>query len=377
MVDDGTVSVVRPPVSLVALVLAGILAIVVAVGPVGPVGAVSPISAVSPVAAHGTQLPTDGDPIVRAEEGQVIRLYRAVLDRRPDDGGFAFWTTRLQTGWTIDRVAAGFVQSREFALVYGSPDDDDFVRQLYRNVLDREPDPAGERFWIDQMAAGLSRTRVVVLFSESPEFRTITDTDLVELPPFEATVSTVTAEDLGPSWRPGCPVGPDDLRRIDASHVGFDGLPARGALIVHADVVDDVVGVLEVLWAERFPIESMRTVDEFYAGLGPSDDLFLSDIASMEANNTSAFNCRAVARGTAWSNHAFGRAVDINPRQNPYVTSSEILPSGGEAFLDRSIYHPAMIREGDVVVSTFAALGWRWGGDFSSIKDWHHFDRTG
>lgn len=365
MADDGAVNALRPSTRLASLVFAvmSMLASTMLVSAMLVSTVHAPVEASTVPAA-----------VTRPEEGQVIRLYRAVLDRRPDDGGFAFWTSRLQTGWTIDRVAAGFVTSREFALVYGSPDDEGFVRQLYRNVLDREPDPAGERFWLDQMAAGLSRTRVVVLFSESPEFRTITGTDVDDLPPFEAIVSTVTADDLGRSWEPGCPVGPSDLRRVDLSHVDFDGRPARGALIVHADVVDDVVSVFEQLWAARFPIESMQTVDRYYDGLGPSDDRFLSDIASMEANNTSAFNCRAVARGTAWSNHAFGRAVDINPRQNPYVTSSEILPSGSEAFLDRSVYHPGLIRDGDVVVSAFRAAGWRWGGDFNSIKDWHHFD---
>ena len=321
-------------------------------------------SALARQASAGSALTPAGTPIVRPDEGRVIRLYQAVLDRQPDLGGFAFWVERLQTGWTLDRTAAGFVESREFGLVYGTPDDETFVELLYSNVLDRQPDELGQQFWVDRLAEGMSRTRVVVLFSESPEFISITGTGLADLGDFEATVNTVSAAELGSSWRSGCPVGPENLRRVEATHLGFDGLVHSGSLIVHEVVAGDTVSILEQLWDARYPIESMVPVDQF-----GSDDL-----ASMDANNTSAFNCRAVTGGSNWSNHAFGRAIDINPGQNPYVTSSQVLPPNGVGFVDRSVFHPAMIRDGDVVVEAFTSFGWRWGGNFNSIKDWHHFD---
>ncbi len=298
------------------------------------------------------------------EEGQVIRLYQAVLDRSPDKGGFGFWVRRLRTGSTIEEVAADFVASREFSLVYGEPDDDEFIDLLYRNVLNREPDAAGRGFWIDQLAGGLSRVRIVVLFSESSEFVGLSNTGLVLLPPFSATISTVTAVDLGSSWRPGCPVGPEQLRRLDVSIVDFNGAGSTGTLILHEDVAEDVATVFGQLYAARYPVDRMVPVDQH-----SSDDLL-----SMDANNTSNFNCRAVTGGTGWSRHAFGRAIDINPIQNPYVTSSRVLPPQGAYFVDRTVYHPAMIYPDDIVVNAFASIGWRWGGDFNSIKDWHHFD---
>lgn len=297
-------------------------------------------------------------------EGQIIRLYRAVLDRSPDDGGFAFWVRRLRTGSTIDDVAAGFVSSREFGLVYGEPDDGEFIDLLYRNVLDRDPDPSGRSYWVDQLGGGLSRVRIVVLFSESAEFVRLSNTALVPLPRFSATISTVTAEDLGSSWRAGCPVGPEQLRRLDVSIVNFKGVGDRGTLILHEDVAEQVVTVFEQLYEDRYPVSGMAPVTQH-----GSDDLL-----SMDANNTSNFNCRAVTGGTGWSRHAFGRAIDINPIQNPYVTSSTVLPPQGTYFVDRTVYHPAMIYPDDVVVNAFASIGWRWGGDFNSIKDWHHFD---
>lgn len=308
-----------------------------------------------------------GDPLLTQNEAQVIRLYRAVLGRAPDAGGFAFWVRARDRGVSLDNVADGFVQSSEFGIVYGAPSDEAFIELMYRNVLDRGPDDLGRDFWLHQMAAGLSRTRVVVLFSESLEFVSLSQTQLTPLAPFVANVSEVSAEELGSSWREGCPVAPDQLRRVEMSVLGFDGEVFVGQLIVNAAVANEVAEVFAALYEARYPIESMLPIDRF-----ASDDL-----ASMEVNNTSSFNCRPVTGGTSWSHHAFGRAIDVNPRQNPYVTSSMVLPSGGDVFVDRSVYHPAMIDEGDLVVELFAAIGWRWGGDFTSLKDWHHFDRAG
>jgi poly-gamma-glutamate synthesis protein (capsule biosynthesis protein) len=111
----------------------------------------------------------------------------------------------------------------------------------------------------------------------------------------------------------------------------------------------------------------MRLVDDY----GGSDD------ASMDADNTSAFNCRNVAGTSRWSEHAYGRAIDINPVENPYVAGSHVSPAAGRAFLDRSQRRPGVVRAGDAVVRAFARVGWGWGGDFSSAQDYQHFSASG
>jgi hypothetical protein len=189
-------------------------------------------------------------------------------------------------------------------------------------------------------------------------------TSTVTTPP-SATIETVTAADLPASWRPGCPVAPEQLRRITVTHVGFDGADHRGVLIVHADWADELVGVFATLHAAGFPIERMEPIDAY----GGSDD------ASTAANNTSAFNCRAVTGGTGWSRHAFGRAIDINPVQNPYVTASGlVLPPGSESYAADRTPRPGVIVEGDAVVTAFDAIGWRWGGRWADPVDHQHFD---
>lgn len=329
---------------------------------IAPVSALADSEQVPPVPSPATP---SGQPLVRPSQGQVFRLYSAVFGRKPDAGGFAYWVEELQAGAALEQVAAGFVGSQEFVANYGTLDDDGLVEALYANVLGRAPDEPGRRFWLSQLQNELGRVSLVVFFSESSEFVALTGTALPPLPPFQSSVSGVTEADLGSSWRRGCPVGPEDLRRLELGLVSFSGSAHSGTLVVNADVVEEVVAVFAALYAARYPVELMQPVDSFNS----------DDFASMEANNTSAFNCRPVTGGTTWSRHAYGRAIDLNPRQNPYVSSDLVAPSEGELFIDRRREHPAIIRSGGAAQRAFEEVGWRWGGDFSAIKDWQHFDR--
>ena len=186
-------------------------------------------------------------------------------------------------------------------------------------------------------------------------------------PSSQSTVHTVTAADLPASWRPGCPVGPADLRRLRLSHVDLAGADRTGELVVHADEVVPVLRIFARLHEARFPVARMERVDAFGG----------SDAASMDANNTSAFNCRRRTGGTAWSEHAYGRAVDVNPVQNPYVSGTTVLPEAGRAYLDRSRVRPGMAVPGSPVVDAFAGQGWGWGGLWSRSRDYQHFSRSG
>ena len=186
------------------------------------------------------------------------------------------------------------------------------------------------------------------------------------LPPFTATVSTVTAERLGLSWHEGCPVGPDQLRLVRMSVLGFDGRVYRGELVVAADVVLDVVGTFAELYYHHYPIERMVTVEKYDA----------DDDASMAADNTSAFNCRAITGGTEWSNHSYGRAIDVNPVRNPYISGSgTVYPPNGAPYVDRTRTDPGLIHAGDSTVQAFERRGWDWGGYWDTPIDYQHFEK--
>jgi len=191
-------------------------------------------------------------------------------------------------------------------------------------------------------------------------------------PPFEGSVRPIDAETRarmsGVSWRPGCPVGFGDLRLLRVSHWGFDGEIRGGRLVVHRDQAAAMLRVMRRLYRLRFPIRRMRLVDA-YGG---------DDRRSMAADNTSAFNCRTVAGTTRWSEHAYGRALDLNPVENPYVTASGyVSPPAGARFARRSRHAKGMVRRGGPVVAAFAAAGWEWGGNWSWPRDYQHFSATG
>lgn len=185
---------------------------------------------------------------------------------------------------------------------------------------------------------------------------------------FEYSIRRVRRGDLPHSWRPGCPVPPRQLRLVRVSHHGFDGEVKTGRLVVRRKHARPIVRVMRRLYRAAYPIKRMRLVDR-YGG---------RDRRSMEANNTSAFNCRTATESGSWSEHAYGRAIDINPVQNPYVSSSGVvLPERGRRFVDRSLDHPAMIHDGDPVVRAFRTIGWSWGGTWASARDYQHFSLTG
>jgi len=185
---------------------------------------------------------------------------------------------------------------------------------------------------------------------------------------FRGTVSPVTAADLPASWRRGCPVEPADLRLLHLTYQGFDGDVHAGSLVVHTSVTGAVIEVFRLLFERRFPIRRMEPVDAF----GGSDD------ASTAADNTSGFNCRnAVSNGPAhWSAHAYGRAIDVNPVENPYILDGAVLPPAGSAFRDRADLRPGMAVRGGDLTAAFTAAGWSWGGVWAS-PDYQHFSETG
>lgn len=343
---------------------------------------------------------------------RIDDLYRRILGRAPEPGGQAYWLDQLARGRTLEAVAAGFYGSDEYHRLVGRTAGS-YVDSLYERLLERAADPDGRAQWLDQLQRGVTRTQVAEAFYGSVESRrqrvdalylevlgrapdaagrtfwverltALGDVALAShlaasdelhrratgssLPDVRVeAVGAGTAHPLSSSWRPGCPVGPADLRAVTFPHHRPDGTTARGVLIVHRDVVHDVVVLVRAAWGHRFPITQARPVDDF----GGDDD------ASMAADNSSAFNCRVVAGTTTWSQHAYGRAIDLNPVRNPYVRGGEVDPPGGSAYLDRSDVRPGMLVEGGAVIHAVDRLGWGWGGRWSSGADHQHVSRNG
>jgi len=178
-----------------------------------------------------------------------------------------------------------------------------------------------------------------------------------------AMPAAVRARMDGCSWHgddPRCPRW-DDLAYLRLDHVSFGGT-ATGELVVAAALAPRAVALFRRLWQLGFPIRQLRLVDDF----GASDD------ASMAADNSSAFNFRVIDGTDQLSQHALGRAIDLNPVENPWRRPDRILPAAGQAFADRRVIRPGMfVRPGPVVAAPHK-LGWAWGGDWRHAFDDHH-----
>ncbi len=177
----------------------------------------------------------------------------------------------------------------------------------------------------------------------------------------DAQWSRMVAADL---WRKGCPDVRDQLRRVEMNYVGFDGKVHRGVLVVNADVTAGVVRVFTKLFEERFPIRRMEPMEAYGGDLN----------SSLRADNTSAFNCRRPDQINApfkESPHANGRAIDINPLENPWkdLRTKNWSPSAKYAARTGG---KGKILEGGPVWRAFTAERWIW--QDIKVPDYMHFD---
>jgi D-alanyl-D-alanine carboxypeptidase len=227
--------------------------------------------------------------------------------------------------------------------------------------------------WLGTRALRVGPNGFAAAQTTPPELRNRSIITVDQLPPprdgrFHATVQMVPASVLArSSWSTKCPVAATDLRYVTVSFRGFDGRAHTGELLVNARAARPLVTVFGQLFAADFPIERMQITDPARLHAAPTGD----------GNTTEAFVCRPVRGQTAWSQHAYGLAVDVNPFQNPYHRGQVVLPELATSYLNRADERPGMAQQGGPVVRAFAAVGWKWGGDYRSLKDYMHFSANG
>ena len=158
----------------------------------------------------------------------------------------------------------------------------------------------------------------------------------------------------------------DELRYLKLSYIDFEGEEQVGEMVCNKAIADDLLEIFRALHKARYPIRSIRLIDDF----GGDDD------ASMAADNTSCFNYRRKTGMRALSKHALGLAVDVNPLENPYVRPGRVKPAGGAAYADRTKVFPHKIDKDDLCYRLFREHGFSWGGVWRSVKDYQHFEKN-
>ena len=180
----------------------------------------------------------------------------------------------------------------------------------------------------------------------------------------------VFARMQGKSFPVGCKVSRNDLRYLRIKHYDLQGRVHEGEMICNKRIANDLIDIFKELYRQKYPIESVKLIDEF----GADDD------KSMRANNTSCFCYRRVEGYNKLSNHSMGMAVDINPLYNPlykrYSNGKELVqPSNAKKYCNRNINFNYKIVKGDLLYRLFINHGFEWGGNWRSKKDYQHFEK--
>lgn len=193
---------------------------------------------------------------------------------------------------------------------------------------------------------------------------------------YQSSISEITPEIKkrmikGNSWRKGCPVSLENLRYLRVTHLDFKGKDVMGEIIVHKDISHEVIKIFESLYDIAYPVYKMKLVSD-YKG---------NDWQSIESGNTSAFNCRNATGSKKWSKHSYGKAIDINPIENPYIARNGRISHKGSLIYRKRVHQKdtyadkAVLVKGDKAIQLFEKYGWIWGGDWSGVKDYQHFSK--
>ena len=179
----------------------------------------------------------------------------------------------------------------------------------------------------------------------------------------------VWARMQGKTYKENPYIGRDDLRHIRALHWDYDNQMHVGEMIVNAQIADRVCTILRQLFDAKYPIQRMLLPDVYDA----------DDETQMRDNNSSCFCYRSVAGTTVLSKHARGLAVDINTLYNPYYKDRAdgtryIQPATAADYCDRTWDFPYKIDHDDLCFRLFTEAGFEWGGDWTSCKDYQHFE---
>lgn len=178
---------------------------------------------------------------------------------------------------------------------------------------------------------------------------------------------------IGKSYRENPNIGLQDLRYIKTLYWDFDGKTRSGEIIVNQSIAKDTKEVFRELYRKKYQIRKMLLIDEYYTEGGAGTD---ADNASMNDDNTSAFNYRTVAGTNTISRHGYGLAIDVNPFENPWCPGGKVYPNqkASAEYADRSTVRPHMIFSDSDITKIFKKHGFRWLGE-TSTRDYQHFEK--
>jgi peptidoglycan L-alanyl-D-glutamate endopeptidase CwlK len=154
----------------------------------------------------------------------------------------------------------------------------------------------------------------------------------------------------------------DRLSMVDVCYHSFDGMRHQGQIILDCSLEDDIYEIFSLIEKLKFPIGKVIPIVAYS----------WQDHDSMAANNSSGFNFRVIEGTTKLSLHSFGRALDINPVQNPVIYTHGFIAPEGAVYDQHKL---GAFTVANPIVQEFLKRGWHWGGNFEQPKDYHHFEK--
>ena len=154
----------------------------------------------------------------------------------------------------------------------------------------------------------------------------------------------------------------DSLCLLDVIYYSFDGIKHQGQIIVNRELEDDVYEIFNLIDELKFPLGKVIPIVAYQ----------WNDYNSMADNNTSSFNFRVIEGTTKLSMHSLGKAVDINPVQNPVIYPNGVIAPEGAKYRPKE---KGTFTADNAIVQEYLKHGWHWGGDFDQPKDYHHFEK--
>lgn len=199
------------------------------------------------------------------------------------------------------------------------------------------------------------------------------------VPPFHSSVKPVPAPVRAQLtqhgfWQKGCPVGLSQLQLLTVSYRGFDHQSHTGQLVVNRGFAHPLARVFRRLYGLHFPIHHMQLDDAYGTKRQQPRDNDVS--GSFECREAVPSPCSGGSGTGSWSEHAYGRAVDINPVENPYVGCGMSRDKASRPYFNRRIHRRGMVTRRSI--RAFASIGWGWGGSWAgNTKDYMHFSASG
>ena len=179
----------------------------------------------------------------------------------------------------------------------------------------------------------------------------------------------------GKSYRDNDDIALEDLRYLTIPYYNFEQQVILGEMIVNKDIQEDILNIFKELFNNKYEINSIRLIDDYWLDGWSAN---IADNNSIEDNNTSCFCYRQVTGGESISNHGYGRAIDINPQQNPYVENGQNSHRNADEYVNnRYVGEPHVIvaSDEDICYSTFTKYGFTWGGNWLNPIDYQHFEK--